>query len=94
MARLHEAQRLVLRGRDRAHGLELAQRSDQREVVGRDVGHHEQAHAAHAVLGRERVGGGRGRAGAQATGQVDFPGHIETGAVGLGVGQLCLVGSS
>ena len=45
LSRGYQAQRLVLRCRDRAHGLELVQRADQREVVGRDVGHHQQAHA-------------------------------------------------
>ena len=68
-----EAQRFVLRGRYRAHRLELAQRADEREVVGRDVGQHQQAHAARAVLDRERVGRGRRCARAQATGEVDFP---------------------
>ncbi len=41
-ARGDETQRLVLRRGDRTHGLELAQRADEREVVGRDVGQHEQ----------------------------------------------------
>ena len=75
MARLHQAQGLVLGGGDRAQRVELAQRADQREVVGRDIGHHQQAHAAHAVLRGQRVGGRRGRACAQAPAEVDLPGR-------------------
>ena len=68
-----EAQRFVLRGGYRAHRFELAQRADEREVVGRDVAQHQQAHAPRRVFDRQRVGGGRGRARAQATEEVDFP---------------------
>ena len=80
LARRHQAQRLVLRRRDRAHGLELAQRADQREVVAGDIGQHQQAHAPRAVLGRQRFGGGRRGARAQAAGEIDFPGNVDTGA--------------
>ena len=76
-ARGYEAQRLVLRGGDRAHRLELAQRADEREVVGRDVAQHQQAHAARAVFDRQRVGRSRSGACAQAAEEVDFPGHAE-----------------
>ena len=85
MARLHQAQGLVLGGGDRAQRVELAQRADQREVVGGDIGHHQQAHAAHAVLRGQRVGGRRGRACAQAPAQVDLPRDVEAGAAGPGV---------
>ena len=88
MARRDEPQCLVLCGRDRAHGLELAHRADQHEVVGRDVAQHEQAHATHAVLDRQCVGLGGLGARAQATGEVDFPGHVDTGAAGLRVGNF------
>ena len=77
LARGHEAQRFVLRGGYRAHRFELAQRADEREVVGCDVAQHEQPHAARAVFDGERVGGGGSGARAQATEEVDFPGHAE-----------------
>ena len=83
LARGDQAQRLVLRGGDRTHGVELAQRAGEDEVVGRDVAQHEQAHAALAVLGRHRVGCRGLGAGAQAAGDIDFPGDVEPGAGGL-----------
>ena len=85
MARLHQAQGLVMGGGDRAQRVELAQRADQREVVGGDIGHHQQAHAAHAVLRGQRVGGRCGRARAQAAAQVDLPRDVEAGAAVAGV---------
>ena len=80
LPRSDEPQRLVLRGRNRAHGLELAQRADQGEVVARDVGQHEQAYAPCTVFGRHGVGGRRRGTGSQATGQIDFPGDIDARA--------------
>ena len=77
LARRYEAQRFVLRGRYRTHRLELAQRADEREVVGRDVAQHQQTHASRAVFDGQRVGRGRGGARAQATEEVDFPGHAD-----------------
>ena len=59
--------------RDRAQGLDLAQRADQREVVAGDVAHHQQAHAPHAVFHGQRVGSGRRRARAQAAAEIDLP---------------------
>ncbi|MNZ93366.1 hypothetical protein D3C78_1124280 [compost metagenome] len=56
LARADQAQCLVLRRRDRAQCLHLAQRADQREVVAGDVAHHQQAHAAYAVLRSQRLG--------------------------------------
>ena len=35
--RSYETQRFVMRGRDRTHGLELAQRADENEVAGCNV---------------------------------------------------------
>ncbi len=94
LARRHQAQRLVMGRGDRAHGVELAQRADQREVVGGDVGHHQQAHAAHAVLGGQRFGSRRRRAGAQAAGEVDLPRDVEAGAGALGVRHRLLHGTA
>ncbi len=72
-----EAQRLVVRRRDRAHGFELAQRADEHEVVGGDIGQHQQAHAARAVLDGQSVGLGRCGARAQAAGEIDFPRNVD-----------------
>ena len=66
LPRGNQAQRLVVRRGDRAHGFELASRADQREIARRDIGQHEQAHSAHAVLGGNCVGGGCRGARAQA----------------------------
>jgi hypothetical protein len=90
VARLHQAQRLVVGGGDLAQRIELAQRPDQGEVVVGHVGHHHQSHAAHAVFGGQRVGRGGGRAGAQATAQVELPGDVESCAGALGVRQQLL----
>jgi hypothetical protein len=48
MARLHQAQRLVISGGNRAQRVEAALCTDQREVVAGDIAHHQQTHAAHA----------------------------------------------
>ncbi len=92
VARLHQAQRLVLGGRDRPQGVELAQRTDQREVVGGDVGHHQQAHTAHIVARSQGIGIGRGRTRTQAAAEVDLPRDVQARAAALGVRQGLLDG--
>jgi hypothetical protein len=86
LARRHEAQRFVVRGRYRAHRVELAQRAREREVAGRDVRNDEKANAPRHGLRRARVGGGRRSARAQTTCEVDFPRDAEAGLPALGVG--------
>ena len=66
--------------RNGAHGLKLALRSDQREVVARDVGQHQQAHAAHAVLGAQRIRDGCLGTRAQAARKIDLPGNLHASA--------------
>ena len=87
----HEAERFVLCGRYRAQGVELAQRADEGEVVGRDVAHHQQPHAARRVLGRERVGGRGSGASTQPPSDVDLPGNVEAALPTLRVGNRLLV---
>ena len=88
LPRSDQAQRLVVGRRDGAHGFELASRADQREIARRDVGQHQQAHSAHAVLGGHCVGGGCLGARAQAARKVDLPGNIHAAGnrPDLGVG--------
>jgi hypothetical protein len=88
LARGYETQRFVMRGGDRAHAVELAQRANEREVVRRHVRYDEQTNAARRVLGNARVGGGRGGAGAEATGDVDFPRHFQAALPTLRVSGL------
>ncbi len=83
MPRGDEAQRLVLRRRDRTDRLELAQSADQREVVRRDVRQDEQPDGACTVFGCDPVVGGGRRAGAKPTGHIDLPRHTEPGRAAL-----------
>ena len=59
-----EAQRFILRHRDRAHRLELTQGADEREIARCDVGHDEQTDPAGAVGRGERIRRGGRRAAA------------------------------
>ncbi|MCY1553177.1 hypothetical protein D9M68_896320 [compost metagenome] len=56
MTRGDQAQRLILHRRHGTQGVDLALSTDQREVVAGDVAHHQQAHAAYAVLRSQRLG--------------------------------------
>jgi hypothetical protein len=69
----HEAQRLVLRSRNRAHGLELAQCPNERKVVRCNIGQHEKARAARGIFDCDRIGCSRLRTCPKAPEQVDFP---------------------
>ena len=77
LPRGHEAQRLILRGRDRAYRLELFEGTHQREVARGDVAENEQAHSACNVLCGHRVRGGRSGTRAQPSAQVDLPRDAE-----------------
>ena len=77
LPRRNEVQRCVLRRRDGAQGLELPQRARQREIVAGDIRQHQQAHAAYGVFASHGVGGCRGRTGAQAARDVNFPGDVQ-----------------
>src|ERR1022692_144652 len=84
----HQAQRLVLRGRNRAHRVELAQCSHEGEIVRRHIRYDQKTNAARDVLRRARVGGGRSGPSTQAPGDVDFPGDVDAALPTLRVGRL------
>ncbi len=92
LPRSHEAQRLVLRGRDRAHRLELFEGTHQREVARGDVAENEQAHSACNVLCGHRVRSGRGGPRAQPSAQVELPRDAERRRSCLGVRNIALDG--
>ena len=75
-----QAQRFVVRQCDRAHGLELARRADQDEVVRGDVGQHQKTHAPLAVFRRQSFSRRRGGGRAQAARKVDLPGNVYAAA--------------
>ena len=83
MPRGDEAQRLVLRRRDRSDRLELAQSADQREVVRRDVRQDEQPDGVCTVFGCDPLVGGGRRAGTKTAGNIDLPRHAEPGRAAL-----------
>ena len=72
LPRRYEPQRFVVRGGYRTHRFELAQGTDESEIVGCNVTQHQQTHASRAVLDGQGLGGGCIRARAQATEEVDL----------------------
>jgi hypothetical protein len=87
LAGCDEAQRLVLRSRDRAHGFELPQCANEHEIVACDIGHHKQAHATRTVLDGERICLGRSRACPQAAGYVHLPRNTDASVPDVGIGE-------